>query len=216
MKIFLTFAGGVLTGAAITVALTSNVIHADRKLREPVKVSSAGPANLKADAPGPREALGVLEPTLSDEERLMRRRLAVPITGYRAEGLHDSFSETRGNHAHEAIDLMAPRGTPVVAVDDGKIGKLFRSVPGGLTIYQFDREQIYCYYYAHLDRYAEGIVEGNEVKRGDLLAYVGSSGNADPSAPHLHFAIFKLGPEKKWWDGTPINPFRILFDAASH
>jgi murein DD-endopeptidase MepM/ murein hydrolase activator NlpD len=110
---------------------------------------------------------------------------------------------------HEAIDLPAPRGTPVVAVDDGIIKKLFTSVPGGLTVYQFDRDSTYCYYYAHLDRYAEGLKEGATVKKGDRLGYVGTTGNAPPNTPHIHFTVFRLGPEKRWWEGTPINPYPL-------
>jgi peptidoglycan LD-endopeptidase LytH len=105
---------------------------------------------------------------------------------------------------------MSPRGTPVVAVDNGIIAKLFTSKPGGLTIYQFDSTEKFCFYYAHLDGYAPGLREGMLVKRGGTIGYVGSTGNADPSAPHLHFAIFELGPEKRWWEGKPINPYPIL------
>ena len=105
---------------------------------------------------------------------------------------------------------MAPTGTPVIAVSDGKVVKLFKSVPGGLTVYQFDPTEKFAYYYAHLDRYASGVVEGRELKRGDPVGYVGHSGNASPAAPHLHFAIFVLGPEKRWWEGTAINPYPLL------
>ena len=109
---------------------------------------------------------------------------------------------------------MAPRGTPVLAVDSGTIRKLFTSKAGGFTVYQFDNDELYCYYYAHLDRYAEGLTEGKPVQRGDLIGYVGSSGNAKPDAPHLHFAIFLLGPGKRWWEGKAINPYPILIQAV--
>lgn len=105
---------------------------------------------------------------------------------------------------------MASTGTPVVAVDDGVIVKLFDSVPGGLTVYQFDAAGELAYYYAHLDRYAANLKEGQEVARGQLIGYVGATGNADPVAPHLHFAVFLLGPEKQWWKGTPINPYPLF------
>ena len=102
---------------------------------------------------------------------------------------------------------MAPRGTPVLAVADGRVVKRFSSKPGGLTVYQFDREETFAYYYAHLDGYAPGVREGTQLTRGDVVGYVGSTGNARPDAPHLHFAIFVLGPEKRWWEGTAINPY---------
>jgi peptidoglycan LD-endopeptidase LytH len=141
---------------------------------------------------------------------LLERRIIIPVQGVRAQDLRDDFSEMRGGHRHEAIDIMAARGTPVLAADEGKVVKLFLSKPGGLTVYQFDPTETYCYYYAHLDRYAAGLHEGMLLQKGDVLAYVGSSGDASPTAPHLHFAIFKLGPERHWWQGAPINPYGFL------
>ena len=136
--------------------------------------------------------------------------LLVPVSGVAASQLSDTFNEKRGIRPHEAIDIPAPRGTPVVAVDNGKIVKLFRSIPGGLTIYQFDPSERFAYYYAHLDSYAPGVAEGKQVERGEVIGYVGSTGNANPATPHLHFAIFELGAEKRWWQGTAINPYPIL------
>ncbi len=124
--------------------------------------------------------------------------------------LRDTFEAHRGSGAHEAIDIAAPRGTPVIAVDEGRVVKLFLSVPGGRTIYQFDAHANFAYYYAHLDAYAEGLREGSVVKRGDVLGYVGTTGNAPANAPHLHFAIFRLGPEKRWWQGSAVNPYPFL------
>ncbi len=109
---------------------------------------------------------------------------------------------------------MAPRNTPVVAVEDGRIAKLFTSELGGLTIYQFDPTETYTYYYAHLDHYAPGIKEGDRVARGQVIGYVGSTGNASPEGPHLHFAIIRMGPEKKWWKGQAINPYPVLSGRA--
>ena len=135
---------------------------------------------------------------------------APPIVGLNAQDLHDTFDQTRGQGRHEAIDIMQPRGTPVHAVVDGTIAKLFLSKPGGNTIYLFDDAGEFCYYYAHLDRYAPNLREGMHVSRGEVIAFVGSTGNASPSAPHLHFTIFKLEPEKRWWKGTPVNPYPVL------
>jgi len=141
----------------------------------------------------------------------MQRNLTAPIRGLAAPDIQDTFRQARaGGKFHEATDILAPRGTPIVAIDDGIIQKLFLSKPGGLTIYEFDRQGLYCYYYAHLDRYAEGLKEGMPVNRGDVIGYVGSTGNAPPQTPHLHFAIFRLGPEKHWWQGTPIDPYPLL------
>ena len=143
---------------------------------------------------------------------IIERHLAIPVDGISRDQLHDTFDERRGGglRRHEALDIMAPRGTPVRAVDDGRVAKLFKSVAGGLTVYQFDRSAMFSYYYAHLDRYADGLQEGQLIHRGDLLGYVGSSGNASEDAPHLHFAIFQLGPERQWWKGDAINPYPAL------
>jgi murein DD-endopeptidase MepM/ murein hydrolase activator NlpD len=146
---------------------------------------------------------------------LAARRPIVPVEGIAAQALQDNYEQGRGARKHEAIDIMAPRGTRVFAVDDGKLVKLFHSVPGGITAYQFDSQGQLAYYYAHLDRYADGLKEGMALKRGDLIGYVGSSGNASPEAPHLHFAVFVLGPGKQWWKGEPVNPYPALRNAGS-
>jgi murein DD-endopeptidase MepM/ murein hydrolase activator NlpD len=128
-----------------------------------------------------------------------------------ASQLTDTFTQSRSaGRPHEAIDIMAPRGTPVIAVADGKVAKIFESKPGGHTVYQFDVEEKLAYYYAHLDGYAPGLAEGQRLKRGELIGFVGSSGNADAAHPHLHFAVFELGPEKRWWEGRAINPYPLL------
>ena len=137
-----------------------------------------------------------------------------PITTLSLADLRDSFEEVHSGHRHEAIDILEPRGTPVHAVVSGTIRKLFLSKPGGNTIYQFDETGVYCYYYAHLDRYVEGLREGVRVERGDVIGFVGSTGNADVSAPHLHFAIFELEPQKQWWKGKAVNPYPGLADAV--
>ena len=139
--------------------------------------------------------------------------LAPPIEGMRLADLRDTYSETHNGHPHEAIDIMEPRGTPVHAVVAGTIQKLFLSKPGGNTIYEFDNSAVYCYYYAHLDRYAEGLREGMHVTRGQVIGYVGSTGNAAAGAPHLHFAVVELEPEKRWWKGKTINPYAALVEA---
>ena len=142
-------------------------------------------------------------------------QLLIPVAGIPASALRDTFNEARGSERrHEAIDLLAPKGTQVFAVADGTIAKLFNSKQGGLTVYQFDTSERFAYYYAHLDRYAPDVKEGMTLKRGDLVGYVGTSGNADPQTPHLHFATFALGPEKQWWKGSPINPYPLLGGAT--
>ncbi len=174
------------------------------------KVAPSSPAPTQTDAASPSN------PVAGDADiSLLRMRvLTLPVQGVAAAQLTDTYTQSRAAGApHEAIDMMAVRGTPVLAVEDGKVAKLFLSKPGGITIYQFDPGSNYAYYYAHLDRYADGLAEGASVRKGQVIGYVGSTGNASPDAPHLHFAIFKLGPERQWWRGTPLNPYLVWRDA---
>lgn len=137
--------------------------------------------------------------------------LGMPVAHMKLSDMRDTFDETRdGKRRHGATDILASRGTPVLAVEDGTIVKLFLSVPGGRTIYQFDPSERYCYYYAHLDAYEAHLTEGTRVRRGDIIGYVGTSGNAPPNTPHLHFGITEIGKDKKWWGGTPLDPYPIL------
>jgi murein DD-endopeptidase MepM/ murein hydrolase activator NlpD len=172
--------------------------------------SSATPASL---ADRPHVPLAV-EVEGTDLDRLRVRALKFPVPGVDMKTVRDDFADSRGARAHEAIDILAPRGTPVLAVDDGTVARLFKSARGGITVYQFDPTQSFCYYYAHLDRYAFGLREGNAVRKGDVIGYVGTTGNAPPGTPHLHFTIFKLGPEKRWWEGVPVNPYSLWVPSA--
>ncbi len=142
--------------------------------------------------------------------------LLLPVQGVQASQLRDTFTDARSQgRVHDAIDIMADAGTPVLAVADGTVEKLFDSERGGFTIYQFEPSGRWCYYYAHLQRYADGLAEKQVIKRGEVIGYVGSTGNASADAPHLHFEVHVLGPEKQWWKGESINPYPLLESAAS-
>lgn len=139
--------------------------------------------------------------------------LAIPVAGVKAAQLVDTFTQARagGARAHDAIDIMAPHGTPAVAAADGIVEKLFFSKGGGgLSVYVRSRDRRWSYYYAHLQDYAPGLKEGQKVKRGQSLGRVGSTGNASPDGPHLHFAINRMDPSWKWHQGAPINPYPLL------
>ena len=182
---------------------------------EPSAIIEPAPA---APTPVPRQAGAAPVPTLAGADGaalLAARRPLMPVEGIPPQALRDNYEQGRGARQHEAIDIMAARGTRVFAVDDGKLVKLFRSVPGGITAYQFDPQGRLAYYYAHLDRYADGLKEGADLKRGDLIGYVGSTGNAAVDAPHLHFAVFVLGPQQQWWKGDPVNPYAALRNAGA-
>lgn len=165
------------------------------------KVGTAG----TSDGPKPTPSIGA-----PPEAELEDRDLTIPVEGVAAGDLVRSFNDARGARTHEALDILAPMGTPVRAVEGGRIAKLFNSKAGGITIYQFDPSERYCYYYAHLSRYADGLRENDRVSRGQVIGYVGTTGNAPKDTPHLHFAIFRLTTEKRWWEGTPLDPYDIL------
>jgi murein DD-endopeptidase MepM/ murein hydrolase activator NlpD len=216
-RLILTFGLAFTLGALTAGALIWRIDHlaalaAVDAEAEPTTVAAAEPSTTDArrqSAPVATSGSTVIDdPTRS----LQRRRLEMPVQGVSRSELRDSFDEARaaGLRTHEALDIMAPRGTPVRAVEDGRVAKLFTSVAGGLTIYLFDPSETFAYYYAHLDRYADELREGQTVRRGDVIGYVGSTGNAAEDAPHLHFAIFQLGLERKWWKGTPVNPYGVL------
>ena len=139
-------------------------------------------------------------------------RIVLPVADLQKTSLHDSFNDMHNGHLHHAIDIMQPRGTPVLAVTDGIVAKLYDSKAGGNTIYEFDNPQRFCFYYAHLNNYATGLREGSHIYRGNVIGYVGSTGNAN--APHLHFAIYELDSTRAWWKGMPIDPFPVLAIAA--
>jgi peptidoglycan LD-endopeptidase LytH len=139
--------------------------------------------------------------------------LAIPVAGVKASQLSDTFTQARagGARAHDAIDIMAPRGTPVVAAAPGRVEKLFDSKGGGgITVYIRSPDGQWVYYYAHLDRYAPGLREGQVVQRGTPLGTVGSTGNANPAGPHLHFAIHRMRPGEQWHEGSAVNPYPLL------
>ena len=212
---------GFVMGAFVVASLgTVN------RVRSATPGQAIGPSGPTISAPGPIDETphavveapapttgrtGIIPPAAPESRALSARNLTMPVEGVEPDRLVRSFHDAReGGREHEALDILAPRNTPVVAVEDGTIAKLFFSKAGGNTVYQFDPSKSYCYYYAHLERYADGLAEGQSVRRGQILGYVGTSGNAPKDTPHLHFAVFRLTPEKHWWEGTPIDPFDIL------
>lgn len=143
--------------------------------------------------------------------------LIVPVLGVQRAQLHDTWGESRGGGAreHHALDIPAPRGTPVLAAADGTVEKIFESVPGGHTLYVRLRGGDVEHYYAHLDAYAAGLQEGQQVRQGQTIGTVGSSGDASPDAPHLHFEVKTMQPGDRWWQGTNVNPYPLLAGSPS-
>ena len=143
---------------------------------------------------------------LAPEAALAARRLIIPVKGVDASRVQDSYTAARGGRTHDAVDIMAARGTPVVAADSGTILRLRQNEAGGITIYQLDPGERFVYYYAHLDRYEEGLAEGKVVHQGDVLGFVGTTGNAPKNLPHLHFQVMLYRGRGQYWGGEPINP----------
>ncbi|WP_225042472.1 M23 family metallopeptidase [Xanthomonas campestris] len=237
MKTLMMLIVGVLIGAAgywwLDLRHAADPVAASQSLATPATASalaaqstptSAAPeamtaATPLAAAPEPAQAASAMAapvggPSAAQAEQASASNnvaLLIPVQGITSSQLQDTFTDARSEgRVHDAIDILAPAGTPVLAVADGTVEKLFDSKRGGLTVYQFEPGGRYCYYYAHLQRYADGLAEKQVIKRGQLIGYVGSTGNADPAAPHLHFEIHRLGPEKQWWKGEALNPYPIL------
>jgi murein DD-endopeptidase MepM/ murein hydrolase activator NlpD len=212
---FAFFCGGVAIGWRLHEGPPEPAIRFDAP--RPVAddaIVGVPPGRLTDVQPPPANAVSMIGPgAISVLDALRERDLRLPLDDVDVETLRGSFDEPRGGgRRHEAADMLAPRNTPVFAADDGKIAKLFLSKAGGITIYQVDPSERFCYYYAHLERYAEGLKEGDAVERGDVIGFVGTSGNAPPDTPHLHFAIFELSAERRWWEGTPIDPYRAFHE----
>ena len=149
-------------------------------------------------------------PSAGEETLLRAKQLMVPVEDVRPDKVPDTFAASRVDHAHNALDILAPRGTPVVAADDGTILRMSSNPSGGITIYQLDDGGQFVYYYAHLDHYRPGLKEGMRVVQGDVIGYVGTTGNAPPNIPHLHFQLMRYREDGRYWDGTPIDPHAFL------
>ena len=216
-------AGGFVLGMVVMAALfaifpmgpltfADSATEAATRPESPVTTVRPSAREVPAAVAPPAQTVAAVPAMSADPfETLRERRLELPVQGAKREDLRDMFDEERGTgRKHEAIDMLAPRHTPVVAVEDGTIARLFLSDAGGITVYQFDPTSTFCYYYAHLQGYVEGLKEGDRVKRGDVIGYVGTTGNAPKDTPHLHFAIFQLTDKKQWWQGTPIDPYKVL------
>jgi murein DD-endopeptidase MepM/ murein hydrolase activator NlpD len=142
---------------------------------------------------------------------VLQRELIVPVAGVAKSALHDTYGELRGGtRTHEALDILAPRGTAVLSAAPGRVLKLFDSKAGGLMVYASDSTERFILMYAHLDAYQPGLAEGQPLRRGQQIGIVGITGNAPPTVPHLHFAVARSSDVKQWWKGMPVNPYPLL------
>jgi murein DD-endopeptidase MepM/ murein hydrolase activator NlpD len=181
-------------------------------------ISSAGyqavrtrPLALNIPSSTPSSRTDAAAVTDADLQYLGNEKLLIPVVGVESSRLRDSFADSRSEgRQHEAIDIAAPQGTPVLAATDGMTARLFNSRLGGTTLYQFDKSGQFVFYYAHLSGYADGVVQGKALHKGDVLGYVGDTGNAGTGNFHLHFAISKLSTPWKWSGGNAIDPYPLL------
>lgn len=170
-------------------------------------VEPAAPANERT---GPRDTVAV--DATPGELAMLASELIIPVQGIAAHDLRDSYTEPRGggSRSHQALDIPAPRNTPILAAANGRILRKFSSKDGGNMIYATDATEKFILMYAHLDHYAADLVDGMPVRQGQVIGYVGTTGNAPPDLPHLHFALARASDIRDWWKGTPINPFPLL------
>ena len=190
----------------------------------PVRPETPAPARVRTSddsAPErpriPLATVGRSGRAMSDVDYLRTRDLVVPVAGVTVDRIPDTYKAPRGrdgSRRHEAVDIMAPRGTPVLSADDGRVLKLRKNAAGGTTIYATDPDERIIYYYAHLDRYHEPIREGMKLAKGDTIGFVGTTGNAPKNVPHLHFQIMRMPADRRWWGGEPIDPLPLLVNAA--
>jgi murein DD-endopeptidase MepM/ murein hydrolase activator NlpD len=154
----------------------------------------------------------------TDEDYLHERALMVPVEGVEPAKIPDTYWQARdaGARAHQALDILAPRGTPVLAADSGTVLRLVKNTLGGITIYATDPEKRFIYYYAHLDHYAKGLAEGMPVAQGEVIGYVGTTGNAPRNTPHLHFQVMRIVDARQWWNGPPFDPRPYLVRSGEH
>lgn len=174
-------------------------------------VAIGTPISTDPVAPAPEEAPAAPAPAPTASNFVGTVHLIIPVAGVKPDQLIDTFADARSEgRLHDAIDIMAPSGTPVLAAADGRILKLFQSERGGITIYQLGPNQQFIFYYAHLAGYAPSLFEGKDVRQGEVIAYVGDTGNAGPGNYHLHFSIAVTSDPKRYWEGTNINPYPLL------
>jgi murein DD-endopeptidase MepM/ murein hydrolase activator NlpD len=209
--------GGFAADSAVTVKTGAGEVALPASPNDSAAARASRPApptprELSADtivAPTATADSNAVRPT-SDELAELASELIVPVAGVEPKDLLDTFDEARGTRRHNALDILAPRGTAVLSATDGRVRRVFSSEAGGLMVYASDPTDRFVLMYAHLDRYAEGLADGMQIKRGETIGYVGTTGNAPPNVPHLHFAIARTGNITRWWTGLPVDPRPLL------
>jgi murein DD-endopeptidase MepM/ murein hydrolase activator NlpD len=194
-----------LAGALLLLAACAPVL--------PPAIPSSPLPETPAESPSPGGTWSDFVVAESELNSLRLSGLLVPVKGISLSKIEDSFDAPRdGGRRHDAVDILAARGTPIVAASDGWVLRVGTNALGGNVVWTSDPDQRFVHYYAHLDRYAKGIRAGERILRGTVLGYVGTTGNAPPNVPHLHFQVMRVNDAKRWWDGTPVNPRPFLVE----
>ena len=220
--------------AALVPSLGCKVVieHASDSARDTVRADTTIVLSSTAVPPPPPESVStvphrsesagaiadtVLRPLARSDLDALSAELIIPVPGVKASELRDTFHEPRGGgtRIHEALDILAPRGTPVLSASAGRVLKLHNSKDGGLMVYAADASDRFVLLYAHLDHYADGMQDGLPLRQGEVIGYVGTTGNAPPNTPHLHFAIAHPTDVKLWWTGEAIDPRPLLQRSAA-
>lgn len=201
-RFLLPFTLGAISTLALVIAAVWAAPGVTGRVHAALGGGGASPGAVVGTAAPPAEAAG---------GRAAGSKLLIPVQGVEAASLVDTYEQARGQgRRHDAIDIAAPRGTPVLAASDGVVLKRFRSERGGITLYQLAPDRRTIYYYAHLDRYAPGMAEGRALRRGEVLGYVGDTGDAEPGNYHLHFEVTTTPDPARYWGGVPQNPYPLL------
>jgi murein DD-endopeptidase MepM/ murein hydrolase activator NlpD len=205
-----------LVAALLVAACARPVVYYPTPAGSPTPKAAAR----KAATPPPAESLetpllmSVSSSASADVAYLRSRVMLMPVAGATMDRVEDSFSEPRdGGRVHRAIDILAPRGTPVLSADDGQVLRMSTSGLGGIAIFAKDANGRMVYYYAHMDRFHSTMAEGRELSKGDTIGFVGTTGNAPKNTPHLHFQVMRMPADGRYWDGDPINPFSLLIES---
>ena len=206
--------GGASDGAANTPPTPTPTPAPDAEATAATPAAESAPTPAERDADGAestRRPSSAAPSNTPPAPASSTARLLIPVAGVRPEQLQDTFTAARSEgRSHDAIDIIAPRGTPVLATIDGRLLRLFSSVKGGITLYQLGPDERTVYYYAHLDRYADGLAEGRVLRRGETIGYVGDTGNATPGNYHLHFQVYRITDPKHFYTGDNLNPYPLL------
>lgn len=215
------YAGGALAlcaAAALAISLTGRdegAADADESAAQDPASSVPGgwPARSPHAEPGAWPSVAEKRHPGADAD-LAPPVLDPPVLGVRLRGIRDNFGERRGRRRHAGVDIFAAHGTPALAAVDGWVWQMKWDKRGGRMLYLLEASGLYLLGYAHLDAYAPGLAVGQPVRRGEVVGYIGRTGNAVGS-PHLHLSVIRIRSPERWWDGVAVDPYPLLVEGLA-